>query len=213
MSAFGEITVCIPAHVARVENGMLDRAVASVKAQLLPAADISIAIDENGDGAAITRQRALDAVKTEWTAFLDSDDFFYPEHLRVLALGAKIFKADYTFSYYCVHFPDGKPWPQNDPLGHFGKTFNPAKPHQTTITTLVRTELAKEIGFREPPPGALIDGQLYGEDFQFTVECAQAGAKIVHLPRVSWGWTHHRGNSSGQPGRGDAVFDKRDRRH
>src|SRR5690349_5125234 len=129
-----EITVAIPAHPARVANGMLDRAVGSVKAQLLPAADISIAIDEAGDGAAVTRQRALDAVRTPWVAFLDSDDWFYPEHLRVLAAGARIFRADYVFSYYMVHFPDGKPWPQNDPLGHFGRPFNPAKPPQTTIT-------------------------------------------------------------------------------
>jgi hypothetical protein len=200
-----EITVAIPAHPARVANGMLDRAVASVKAQLLPAADISIAIDEDGDGAAVTRQRALDAVTTEWTAFLDSDDFFYPEHLRVLALGAKIFKADYTYSYYCVHFPDGKPWPANDPLGHFGKPFNPAAPHQTTITTLVRTDLAKSIGFRDVPEGQTINGERYGEDFQFTVECAQAGAKFYHAARRTWAWTHHRGNSSGQPGRGDAA--------
>jgi glycosyltransferase involved in cell wall biosynthesis len=205
MTAFGEITVCIPAHVARVENGMLDRAVQSVKNQLLPAADISIAIDENGDGAAVTRQRALDAVKTEWTAFLDSDDWFYPEHLRVLAAGARIFKADYVFSYYMVHFPDGRPWPQNDPLGHFGKQLDPQRPHQTTITHLVRTDLAKAVGFREPPEGALINGEHYGEDFQYTVECAQAGAKFYHAPRRSWAWTHHHGNSSGQPGRGDAA--------
>ena len=205
MSAFGEITVAIPAHPARVANGMLDRAVASVKNQLLPAADISIAVDETGDGAAVTRQRALDAVQTEWTAFLDSDDFFYPEHLKVLATGARIFKASYVFSYYMVHFPDGRPWPQNDPLGHFGKSFNPQKPHQTTITTLVRTELAQAIGFREPPPGATINGEHYGEDFQFTVECALAGAKIVHVPRRTWAWVHHGANSSGIPGRGDAA--------
>lgn len=205
MSAFGEITVCIPAHRARVENGMLDRAVDSVKRQLLPAADISIAIDEDGDGAAVTRQRALDAVKTEWVAFLDSDDWFYPEHLRVLAAGANLFHADYIFSYYMVHFSDGRPWPANDPLGHFGKWFDPQHPHQTTITTLCRTELAQQVGFRKPPPDALINGERYGEDFQYTVECARAGAKIVHIPRLTWAWTHHRGNSSGIPGRGDAA--------
>ncbi|MCX4704370.1 glycosyltransferase [Streptomyces sp. NBC_01373] len=200
-----EITVCIPAHPARVANGMLDRAVASVKAQLLPATDISIAVDEDGDGAAVTRQRALDAARTEWVAFLDSDDWLYPEHLKVLATGAKIFGADYVFSYYMVHFPDGRPWPQSDPLGHFGKPFNPARPHQTTITTLVRTELAQSVGFRKPPGGALIDGERYGEDFQFTVECVKAGAKIVHVPRRTWAWVHHSGNTSGQPCNGDAA--------
>jgi hypothetical protein len=200
-----DITVAIPAHPARVEKGMLDRAVQSVEQQLLPAADISIAIDENGDGAAVTRQRALDAVKTEWVAFLDSDDWFYPEHLKVLAAGARIFNASYVFSYYMVHFPDGKPWPANDPLGHFGKQFNPAKPHQTTITTLVRTELAKKIGFQDPPEGAEIGGHRGGEDWFFTVGCAQAGAKMVHVPRRTWAWVHHGANSSGIPGQGDAA--------
>ncbi|WP_406170368.1 glycosyltransferase family 2 protein [Streptomyces canus] len=205
MSTLGEITVAIPAHPARVANGMLDRAVASVKNQILPAADISIAIDEHGDGAAVTRQRALDAVQTEWVAFLDSDDWFYPEHLKVLAAGARIFNASYLFSYYMVHFPDGKPWPANDPLGHFGKQFNPLAPHQTTITTLVRTELAKKIGFHEPPPDSVVGGHRGGEDWHFTVACAEAGAKIVHVPRRTWAWVHHGANSSGIPGRGDAA--------
>lgn len=201
-----DITVVIPAHPARVANGMLDRAVQSVRNQLLPAADISIAIDETGQGAAATRQRALDAAKTEWVAFLDSDDLFYPEHLRVLAAGARVYQADYVYSYYMVHFPDGRPWPGNDPLGHFGKPFDPRRPHQTTITTLVRTELAQAIGFHDVPPGALIDGQHYGEDFQFTVGCADAGAKIVHIPRRTWAWVHHGQNTSGTPGRGDAAL-------
>lgn len=205
MSGFGEITVAIPAHPARVVNGMLDRAVASVKAQLLPAADISIAIDEDGDGAAITRQRALNAVKTEWTAFLDSDDWFYPEHLRVLAAGARIFRADYLFSYYMVHFPDGKPWPANDPLGHFGKQFDPRAPHQTTITTLVRTDLAKQVGFFDPPEGSVVGGHRGGEDWHFTVGCAEAGARFYHVARRTWAWCHHGANSSGIPGRGDAA--------
>lgn len=206
MSAHLDITVAIPAHPARVANGMLDRAVASVKAQLNPAADISIAIDETGAGAAATRQRALDAVQTEWVAFLDSDDWFYPEHLRVLAAGAKIYRAQYVYSYYMVHFPDGRPWPANDPLGHFGKPFDPRRPHQTTITTLVRTELAKAIGFHEPPTDSVVGGHRGGEDWHFTVGCAEAGARIIHIPRRTWAWVHHGGNSSGMPGRGDAAL-------
>lgn len=204
MSRRLDITVCIPAHAARVASGMLDRAVTSVRAQKHPA-EISIAIDETGAGAAVTRQRALDAVKTEWVAFLDSDDWFYPEHLQCLAAGARIYRADYLFSYYMVHFPDGRPWPTNDPLGHFGKPFRNDAPHQTTITTLVRTELAQAVGFRDVPDGQTINGERYGEDFQFTVECVAAGARIVHIPRRTWAWCHHPGNTSGQPGRGDAA--------
>lgn len=210
MSSAPEITVCIPAHPARVINGMLNRAIASVENQLLPAAGVSIAIDETGAGAAVTRQRALNAVRTPWVAFLDSDDWLYPEHLKVLAAGARVHQADYLFSYYMVHFPDGRPWEANDPLGHFGKPFNNAAPHQTTITTLVRTELAQAIGFHEPPPDSIVGGHRGGEDWHFTVGCAQAGARIVHIPRRTWAWVHHHGNSSGIPGRGDAALPEGD---
>jgi glycosyltransferase involved in cell wall biosynthesis len=206
---FPGITVVIPTHPARIENGMLAEAVESVRAQKLKASELVVECDEEGLGAATTRDRGLRKVRTEWTAFLDSDDWFYPEHLKVLATAAKIFNASYIFSYYMVHFPDGREWPQNDPLGHFGKQFDPAKPHQTTITTLVRTDLAQKIGFREPPPGATINGEHYGEDFQFTVECAAAGAKFYHAARRTWAWRHHGANSSGIPGRGDAAARRR----
>lgn len=199
-----DITVVVPTHPARVANGMLDRALASITAQTYPAAAVSVAVDLDGQGAAATRQRALEAVRTEWVAYLDSDDWLYPEHLKTLAAGARVHSADVVFSYYMVHRPDGRSWPENDPLGHFGRRFDPARPHQTTITTLERTELAQQVGFREPPEGALINGERYGEDFQHTVELVKFGARIVHIPRRTWAWVHHPGNTSGQPGRGDA---------
>lgn len=201
-----EITVVIPAHPVRVMNGMLSTAVASVAAQTLPAAALSIAVDLNREGAAKTRQRALEAVRTEWTAFLDSDDWFYPEHLKVLAAGARSFDADFVFSYYMVHRRDGSEWPENDPLGHFGKPFSPAAPHQTTITVLVRTEIAQAVGFSDPPEDSIVGGHRGGEDWHFTVGCVQAGAKVVHVPRRSWAWVHHGLNSSGLPDRGDAAY-------
>lgn len=198
-----EITVCIPAHPARVANGMLTRAIQSVSSQHLPAAAISVAVDLKGEGAARTRQRALTAARTKWVAFLDSDDWFYPEHLQVLATAALTEQADYVFSYYTIHLNNGDPT-SGDPLGHFGKRFDPASPHQTTITTLVRTELAQSIGFHDPPEGELIHGQRHGEDFAFTLGCVKAGANIVHIPCRTWAWVHHGHNTSGLPTQGDA---------
>ncbi|MGX1976990.1 glycosyltransferase family 2 protein [Streptomyces kronopolitis] len=197
-----EITVCIPAHPARVANGMLDRAIRSVNGQSLSAAAISVAIDLKGEGAAPTRQRALVAARTAWVAFLDSDDWFYPEHLEVLATEALAHDAEYVFSYYTVHTDAGDPT-NCDPLGHFGKQFDPASPHQTTITTLVRTDLAQAVGFRTPPK-KLVDGQRHGEDFQFTLDCVQAQANFLHVPRRTWAWVHHGNNTSGLPTQGDA---------
>jgi glycosyltransferase involved in cell wall biosynthesis len=195
MAAPLKITVAIPSIPSRANY--LNRAVRSVTEQTHPTSALSIALDLDGKGAAVTRQRALDAVRTEWTAFLDDDDWFYPNHLETLAMAAEEQEADYVFSYYMVHNQLGMPRPDVDPLGHFGKVFDPDKPHQTTITMLVRTELAKSIGFRKPPEGALINGERYGEDFQFTVECAKAGAKIVHTAVRTWSWVHHSNNTSG----------------
>ena len=192
------ITVIIPTHEARVRNGMTKRAVGSVLAQTLPAASIVIEQDLAGRGAPRTRHEGLMKASTEWVAFLDSDDQMKPVHLGRLMACAQATGADYVYAWYeAVGFG-------SDPLPHFGKTFDPDNPTQTTITTLVRTELAQQIGFWKPPEGATIGGERYGEDFQFTVECVKAGAKIVHLPERTWLWNFHGGNTSGLPGRGDA---------
>jgi hypothetical protein len=192
------ITVVVPAHLARVRNGMVKRAVGSILGQTLPAAAIIVEQDLHRSGAAATRHRGLMKVTTEWTAFLDSDDQMKAGHLAALARCAEETGADMVYSWYePVGFG-------HDPLPHFGKPFDPANPTQTTITFLVRTELAQQVGFREPPSGATIGGERYGEDFQHVVELVAAGARIVHLPVRSWVWNYHGANSSGQPGRGDA---------
>lgn len=198
------ISVVIPTHDTRIRNGMLTRAVNSAWRQTHRPNTVIVERDQGGEGAWATRHRGLMSVRTEWTAFLDSDDWFYPGHLKTLHTAAIDKNADYVFSYYMVHDNAGNEHPEVDPLGHFGKRFNPEAPHQTTITILVRTELAQQVGFHEPPEGATIGGHRGGEDWWFTVECVQAGAKVLHVPTRSWAWVHHGLNSSGQPGRGDA---------
>ncbi len=194
-----EITVAVPSIKPRAKQ--LARCLESVAAQTLSPKAISVAIDSEHQGAAATRQRALDAVQTEWVAFIDDDDWMYPNHLEALSRGFIDHKADYVFSYYMVHDDDGNECPEIDPLTHFGREFDPADPHQTTITTLVRTELAKSVGFHKAVEGQQIHGQTLGEDFAFTLGCVAAGAKIVHQPVRSWAWVHHGGNTSGRSDR------------
>lgn len=193
-----DITVVVPTHPARLRNGMTKRAVGSVLMQSLPASGLIVEVDKYREGAAVTRNRGLQRVTTEWVAFLDSDDQMKQNHLETLAHGAQVTGADYLYTWYD---PIGFRY---DPLPHFGKVFDPENPTQTTITTLVRTELAQSVGFRNVEPGKLIDGQRYGEDFQFTVECIAAGAKIVHIPVRTWLWNAHGANTSGLPDQGDA---------
>lgn len=172
------------------------RALDSVANQSYPATAVAIRGDVDRAGAAATRQIALDSVQTKWVAFLDDDDVLLPRHLFELVQAQFITGADYLYSWYQIVDADGSHIPDNV-LGHFGKDFNPAEPHQTTITTLVRTELAKSVGFLRDPGTHEIAGQRAGEDFAFTLGCVAAKAKIVHVPQITWEWHHHGRNTSG----------------
>jgi len=180
------ITVAIPTIPPRV-GGLLDEAVASVRAQtLVPLGGISVALDVDHAGAAVTRQRALDAVRTEWVAFLDDDDTLYPHHLETLARLAADRGADFVYS-----FLDGNnPFPQ-----HRGRQFDPAEPHHTTMTVMVRTGLAREVGFFPDEEPMHVD--WYGEDWRFILGCAEAGAVFAGTGDVTWTYRVHRGNTSG----------------
>jgi glycosyltransferase involved in cell wall biosynthesis len=198
-----QITVATPSLPYRSER--LVKALRSVARQTLPAAAISVAIDVSHAGAAATRQRALDAVQTEWVAFLDDDDLMKVDHLAYLWAHAQESGADYVYSYFDM-------LGGTDPFGHSGHEFNqfdPANPTETTITTLVRTELAQAVGFKPLDRGHDANS---GEDYGFTLGCIAAGAKISHaIGRRTWFYVVHNGpdgklaNTSGMPNRGDAL--------
>lgn len=194
MTKANDVTVVIPVHPARMKNGMFMRAMNSIAVQTLPAAAVAVAVDVHREGAAKTRQRALMAAETPWVAFLDSDDLFKPIHLERLMAHALETGADFVFSWFDV-LGGWDPFPDN-----FAPPFDPANPIETTVTTLVRTGIAQQVGFR-----ALDRGQINsGEDRFFTLGCIEAGAQISHLKERTWIWSHHGGNTSGLPGKGDA---------
>lgn len=199
------ITVVIPAHPSRVRSGMLDRALKSVLYQSIPPAAVSVAVDLNGDGAPATRQRALDAVATEWTAFLDSDDFFLPHHLETLARHQAETGADMVYSWFKLMDAKGTIL-NHDPVfpeTHFTEPFDPLNPIETTITTLVRTTLAQEVGFQALNRGH--DANT-GEDRFFTLGVMDAGGIISHVVEKTWVWHHHGLNTSGLPHKGDGPL-------
>jgi Glycosyl transferase family 2 len=183
-------TVAIAAIPPRV-NDHLIAAVSSVSVQTVPpTGGISVALDVNREGAARTRQRALDAVQTEWVSFLDDDDFLYERHLEVHARMLIENQADFAYSW----FDGNNPFPM-----HRGRQFDVNEPHHTTMTITVRTEIAKKVGFLLP------DGPLHqdwmGEDWLFVVGCANAGAKFVGSEEITWHYRLHANNTSGLPTR------------
>lgn len=188
-----DVTVVIPTIPPRAQD-MMPRALLSVARQEHQAAAIAVAIDREHDGAWLTRGRALAMAQTTWVAFLDDDDEFKPEHLRLLLAEAEVTGADYVFSYF-------QPVGMGDPLGHFGRPFDAENPHHTTMTVMVKTKLAQSVGFTPPNPSDIVGG----EDWRFIVGCVNAGADIVHLPERTWLWHYHPDASSGPntSGRGD----------
>lgn len=190
------ITVAIPTIPPR--SHLLQRAVASVLLQTHPAAGLAIAIDSAKQGAGATRQRALEMVDTQWVAFLDDDDEFMPTHLDTLHNAAVAHQADYVYSWFETSPPGCDPFP----IGHYLEPWRDEIPRQTTVTTLVRTELAREVGFAAfTENGELVDGQRWGEDWSFTLGCLEKGAKIHHVVAKTWYWHHDSGNTSGRPDR------------
>lgn len=187
-----EITVAIPTIPPRVGvGGLLRQAVYSVKKQTQPpSGGISCTLDVLKEGAAVTRQRALDGVRTPWVAFLDDDDTWYSNHLEVLSKLVQEHEADVGYSW----FDGNNPFPQ-----HRGRQMNPDDPHHTTMTVLVRTEIAKEAGFLQP------DGPMHqdwaGEDWQFELRCLKLGAKFIGTPAITWHYRVHSQNTSGLPSR------------
>jgi glycosyltransferase involved in cell wall biosynthesis len=183
------VAVCVPTIPPRL-NTLLPLALASVYAQLRVVDAVSVAVDVHHDGAWKTRQRAVDATITDWVAFLDDDDVLKPQHVLRLLETAHATGGDFIFSYF-----DTTVTP--DLLGNFGRPFDHANPHHTTMTVMVRAELAKMVRFTPRLP----EHEAGGEDWRFILGCVDAGAKMVHLPEQTWIWRHHAGNTSGREDR------------
>lgn len=192
------VTVVVPYHTQRETSGLLMRAINSINRQVLPCEVIAIR-DDLGQGAPATREAGLQMVTTPFVSFLDSDDEMDPEHLAKLYGTLTDEGADYCYSHYRV--VGG-----TDPRPHMlGRPWDNKNPDQTTIVTMVRTDLAQQVGFRDAGDLYASDRLYAGEDWRFTKGCMDAGAKIVHHPEITWTWHHHGMNTSGLPGRGDAA--------
>jgi glycosyltransferase involved in cell wall biosynthesis len=194
-----DITVVIPTVPKR--STMLARAVGSVVAQTAPPDGIIIVVDSEGRGAPEMRSRGLELVKTKWVAFLDDDDEFKPIHLEHLHAYAEATDADLVYPWFDV-MGGSDPFPINE-----HRVWTADDPHQTTVTTLVKTEAALAVGgFRDPTtddesPGTDAQGHRSGEEFRFVIRLGRAGYKIEHLDEHTWIWHHWGGNSSGMPSR------------
>lgn len=196
-----EITVVIPTIPQR--KVMLSRAIRSVLAQTQPAQALIIQCDNEREGSAVTRNRALEAVRTPYVAFLDDDDQFLPHHLQRLSRAVWETAADVAYPLPRVLDERGNIKPRHWTWGGPEKFDAELLRQQSyiNISSVVETELARRVGFRYV---ANPDGGLY-DDHGFYLGLLDAGAKFTHVHEETFIWNHHGMNTSGQPNKGDAL--------
>jgi glycosyltransferase involved in cell wall biosynthesis len=168
-----------------------------VGTQTHPVAALSIAVDLDKQGAAITRNRAWRALSTDYVAFLDDDDEFLPMHIERCLATAEDTDADLVYPWF--ELPVGhSPFPDT----HFTDPWNPDAPVQTTITCLWKRSALELIGGFPEEFADSVDGggNRNGEDFLAVTALQAAGGKIVHLAERTWLWHWHGSWITGVPG-------------
>lgn len=182
------VTACLPSIPPRGEQ--LQRALDSVRTQTKPVAAVSLAYDLDHLGAGPTRNMAMEAVNTEWLAFLDDDDEWMPHHIEACCRVAEESDADVVIPWFLV-VGGADPFPANRYKEALVEDFP-----SFGITCLVRREAIGDLRFAEPQPGA-IHGH---EDYTFWLTLAQGGAKMVKIPDITWIWHHWGYGQPGKPG-------------
>jgi hypothetical protein len=195
-----DLTVVITTIPTRKDR--LKKAYQSVKDQTLQPAHIIVQTDKEKLGAPANRDAGLRRVTTPYVAFLDDDDYFYPDHLETLYKAAQDSGADIVYSWFDVE-GGTDPFPEN-----FGKPWDNENPVQTTVTTLCKTETVRNAGgysntygLNEEELATFAQGNTVGEDFRMVMSALTKGAKIVHVPKKTWAYVHWHGNTSGMPTR------------
>lgn len=185
------ISVVIPTIPPREQE--LQRAFKSVRNQTLQPERIIVQCDQDGEGAAITRNKGLAQVETEYVAFLDDDDEFLPHHLQSLYDCAQRTGADLVYSAY-----------QGINEGLFKKyLFKPftdeyrqvilREKNFIPVTVLAKTEAIRSVGGFTRHPLARETMPL--EDHGCWIKMLEAGYQFSHCHEVTWKWNRSRHTS------------------
>lgn len=185
----------VPGIVHVPGGGLYEQAVTSIANQTVAPLALHVALDVDRQGAAATRQRALDMAaedpRATFVAFIDDDDLWYPHHLETHWNLLREHDADVAYSWF-----DG-----NEPFGpnpaHRGLAWDPEHPHHITMGITVRTELAKAVGFDV----GMATAGCGNEDWQFLLGLNALGAKFVGTGEITFHYRLHRTNTSGLPSR------------
>lgn len=202
------VGVAIPSIPSRKKQ--LARTLSSVVSQTRYPDQISVAVDTKRQGAAPTRNRAWQALETDWVAFIDDDDEFYSQHLEKCLKHAHETGADLVFPWFDLYKMgelNGK-----DPLGAKGIADEdiPGRLERANfipVTVVVKREMLAEVG-GFPIPLSEEWPMRDCEDWGCWKRIIKAGGKISHLDEVTWKWHHWGYGKKGVPGNTSGMPDR-----
>lgn len=203
------ITVVIPSIPGRQDS--LRRAMGSIRETDVDVQGF-VQIDQEGEGAAATRNRALEQVTTPLVAFLDDDDEFKPGHLAKCLAHMRETSADIVYPWFDLNY-GGTIRNDKDPLfingePAFGQQFNPEALSQNNyipITVLAKTDMLKEVG-GFPVPGSPEWPHPDCEDWGMWLRLREIEARFSHLPERTWQWNVHGKNTSGRADNASRLY-------
>lgn len=204
------VAVVIPTIPGR--EAMLERALASVRAQTRKPDQVVVERDSLRTGADQARNRALERVTTDVIAWLDDDDVLRETHLRrcMRVMEQSPDRPDLVYptpqvrggadpTAVSVQGTWRLPWgvrfgpEQEAHLRRYG-SFIP-------MTHVVRTQLVRDIGGFRPGRDVMTEGigrRYRGEDEDYLVRLLDAGARFEHLDARTWVWNVHGGHTAGR---------------
>lgn len=154
------ITATIPGR-----ESLLERALSSVRNQILTPKAHMYQLDDKRAGGAATKNRLMDFVRTEWVIILDDDDELLPNHISTLYENRE--KADIIYSYAKGN-------------GRYNRVFDfDALMNDSIVshTAMFRAEMFRQLG------GFKIAA---GYDWELWKNAAQHGFSFLCLPVETW---------------------------
>jgi glycosyltransferase involved in cell wall biosynthesis len=194
-----DVTVVITTIPGREE--LLERALHSVRTQEVFEGQVVVLHDDQRHGAHWARNEALKEVDTGWVAWLDDDDEFLPNHIRVLVRGANRSKADMVFTYaefvgdrdpLAVVKMDGRiiPSPIHVPWDHEAEWSLRLNGNFIPVTYMVKTAAVRAVGGFPAPYSFDANMSRDCEDYGLLLNLLDGGYKFHHVCGVRT-WRYH----------------------
>jgi len=129
-------------------------------------------IYQSNQGVAVARNAGLNAAQGEFIAFLDADDIWVPNKLRI--------QVEYLFEHPAVGYTVGRiqnfNYPGNDSSSQV-KESSLEKEQAGLITMVARKTVFEQVGGFDP-------SYRIGSDFEWVVRAKDAGISMVILPEI-----------------------------